>query len=319
MAARRLYRLADVRRTLRRNEQRLLALPNVLYLGIGEKVSAGEGRRHLCIRVYVSKKRRLRGHGRIPRRLRVVDAKGRPTRYFVPTDVTERPAKLTALAVRGGSSVRGDSLGSLGVPYFSVTGQALLLTNSHVVAPLGSRAIGAPIFGPGQQRLGTVLRTTPLFPDPDTEHFLDASVIEAEVAIDSRRFIAEARRLVVVAPIIAGDQATYFYRTATGARKEFVRPQLVSTPRLVTVHGRQIRFNDFFELKQITGPPLVAGDSGSALLRERFDGLVGSGLVFAGGGATLAVVRLTDVLAALQEPWTSDDGSTAEIGIDFSQ
>lgn len=282
---------------------------------------AGERRHHLCIRVYVSTKRKVRGPGRIPSRLRGVDAKGRPADFFVPTDVTERSVKLTALAIRGGASVRGKSQGSVGVAYFSTSGRALFLTNSHVVAPLGKRAIGSAVFGPGRQRIGTVLRTTPIVTEPKV-HQLDASVIEIEggVAFFPRQFIAESRSLVAVTPIISGDQRTYFYRTVTGSLKVFVRPQLVSSPRPVTVQNRVISFTNFFELQQVDGDALEPGDSGSALLRERRDGhLVACGLVFAGGGTTLGVVRFADVLGQLGLPWTSDDGSTADIGIDFSR
>lgn len=308
--------IREIRRTLRRHSSRILGLPNVLYVGIGEKQVDGAGQRQLCVRVYVTHKQHVAAGDRIPRRLRGIDAHGRMAHFFVSTDVSERPRELTALALRGGDQLRGAGLGSIALAYRSVAGRRLLLTNAHAVAGVDRSAIGDDVRdASGKQRLGTVHRATPLRTGPDWVHFLDAALVAAQVPIEPLSLPGQAPRVVGLSTIRTGGRATYFYVDATGRRRTFTRPDHVETERAVRLGRHRLLFRDFFELHRTAGPPPEPGDSGSLLVRDAGDGLIACGLVFAGSADLVAVLPIRDVFTALGQAWTSTDGLEEDVGI----
>lgn len=241
--------VGDIRRTLRAHAPRLLGLPNVLYLGIGEKRVGQAGQRRLCARIYVARKTDVPPGSRIPSRLRGVAPSRRGAPYFVDTDVEERPAELDALAISAGDELRGVCRGTIGLAYRSLSGRAFLLTNAHVAAGLDAHAAGERIADPSGEALGVIRRTTPLYSQPLWVHSLDASLVETELPIAALGLPNQPGAIAGLVPLRTGAHTRYFYVVAHGRTRFFSFPERIESERVVRVAGRALRFRDFFELR----------------------------------------------------------------------
>lgn len=142
---------AEVKRAQIRHQAALLAKPNVIGLGIGLKAVAGRRTERLCLATLVRRK--------LPRAALEAEALIPDQVDGIPTDVVEA-GEVRALAGRttrlrpapGGVSL-GHVLvtaGTLGcIVRDRATGEALILSNNHVLANGNQAEPGDPILQPG--------------------------------------------------------------------------------------------------------------------------------------------------------------------------
>ena len=312
MATRQRYSLRDVKRTLRKHAARLLAHPNVLYLAIGEKISAGSGKKRLAIRVCVSQKKDKRFRAAVPKRLRGVRPDGTPADFFVPTDVEKKPRTLKALGIRGGDAIAGSNLGAVGLVFNGNDDQSYILTNAHVTPGIDQVAENQPVTILGGSIIGHTFRATRLSSAPGQLHSVDAAAVIPTVPVDPFVIDGHPMRVVSYGQLAGGMTQRFFYLRNNGARRVFESPNLVVTPRNILVNGRPLLFVNFFEMTMIQGPQFpIPGDSGSALVSDTGAGLTVHGLLFAGGGRTIGVIPIRDVFRALAA------SSTKALGVEF--
>lgn len=140
------------------NLRTVLASPNVVGVGIAEKIVHGKGTGKLALTFYVERKRtlrRLRAHEAVPPA--VAEAISGPT--VIPTDVVVlgrlRPEiNVTRSPIQPGNSVghfnvTAGTLGAIVKPVGGRSNGVLLLSNSHVLANSGSAKVGDSILYPG--------------------------------------------------------------------------------------------------------------------------------------------------------------------------
>lgn len=300
------YSLRDVKRTLEKNRKRLLALPNVLYLAVGEKIRAVAGQGRLAVRVCVSQKKRPRCRGAVPKRLRGIGPGGTRATFFVPTDVEKRPPRLVALGLRGGDSIVGATLGSAGLVFLGTEGEPLLLTNAHVTPGIDQTAAGQPVSVPAGRAIGHTRWATRLSSVPGQLHSVDAAVVVPTVPVDPFAMSGAPATVAGYGSLDHRTAQSLFYLRRNGARTRLHRPHWVATPRPVDMEGRTLLFWKFWELAIESGPRPAHGDSGAVVLSDSGVGLVVHGLLFAGGGATIGAVAIDAVFAALAPEGRSD-------------
>jgi hypothetical protein len=299
MATQKRYSLRDVKRTLRKNMARLLAHPNVLYLAIGEKISASTGQKRLAIRVCVSQKKGKHYPGAVPKRLRAVRAGGTLANFFIPTDVEKKPPTLKGLDVRGGDIITGTTLGAVGLAFQGDDERIYILTNAHVTPGINQVAQNQPIRIPGGPIIGHTFRATRLVSAPGQLHTIDAAVVVPRVPVDLFVIDGNQTRVMNFGQLRGGMTQQFFYLRKSGARRVFGNPNLVSTPRTVRMNGHQLLFVNFFEMTLMQGLVPQEGDSGSVLVSDTGAGLVVHGLLFAGAERTIGVMAIQDVFRAL--------------------
>ena len=302
MAKRRRYSLRDVKRALRKHEARLLAHPNVLYLAIGEKISADTGQRRLAIRICVSQKKGKGFRAAVPKRLRGVKPDGSPAHYFIPTDVEKKPKTLKALGIRGGDAITGTTLGAVGLVFIGRDGQNYILTNAHVTPGLDQVVQNQPVRGSAGSIIGHTFRATRLVSAPGQMHSVDAAVVIPRVQVDSLVIDGNLQRVVNFGALPGEMGQQFFYMRQGGSLRMFENANLVATPRGVRMNGHRILFVNFFEMTLMRGELPTSGDSGSVLFSHRHDGLIVHGLLFAGAGRTIGVAAISDVFRALTVP-----------------
>lgn len=305
---------ATVRRTLRSARARLLDLPNVRFLAVGYKKTAGARRPVLAIRVFVRAKRDVPAVDRIPRRIRAVGRNGRRLARFVPTDVERTGGAYRGLAPAGGAALVGHRRGSLGLAYRTPAGRRLVLTNSHVVARVDRPAFGRPVevrTGGGLQTLGVVHRMRVLESARDNEH--DAALVTAAIAVDELA-VGGPAPLRIAAVAALGRQPRTFY-VSHGRRVTCASPEQVETPVDVEVApDTVVRFARCFRLDVVHGEP-AEGHSGSVLLAQRAEGAIACGLLFAGNRESILATSLPATLRALSAAGASADGAEEDVGI----
>ena len=142
---------AKISKILKLSEAKLLKKPNVVGVGIGEKIKDGKRTGRTCLKVYVEKKvakEKLSKQDLVP-----------PIIAEVETDVVE-VGKLRPLAsnrqrsrpARGGASIGHYKItaGTLGcLVKDKKTGKALILSNNHVLANSNQAKKGDAIIQPG--------------------------------------------------------------------------------------------------------------------------------------------------------------------------
>lgn len=142
--------IALIAQSLKSNESRLLEIANVVGVGTGEKVKAGVPLGRLCLKVYVEKKypkNQISKADIIPQRISAVE-----------TDV-EEVGKIVALGFTGRYR---PALGGASIGHYKITagtfgclvkdnaaGQALILSNNHVLANSNNAKEGDAILQPG--------------------------------------------------------------------------------------------------------------------------------------------------------------------------
>lgn len=308
--------VATVRRTLRAHRERLLALPNVRYLAIGGKVTAGTRQHGLSIRVFVVTKRDVPRRQRVPPRLRALGPRGRRLPYYIRTDV-EEAGPLRALALHGGDRIEGRRRGTAALVYRSPAEQDLLLTNAHVVARPDAWAIGEPVarpMGAPSPVIGRVHRMIRI--RTDRTNRWDAALVRVGVPADRLVVGDPPLRVLGYGNLRAGGEGRFFY-VSDGVRVSCAHPEVVETPVDIDHGGGvSVSYSGFVLLEVSAGMPVPA-HSGSLLVGETDGGVRACGLVFAGSARRVAVNGLRETLAALSSTGASEDGEEEDVRIVF--
>jgi hypothetical protein len=210
--------------------------------------------------------------------------------------------------------------------YTSHSGRDFVLTNAHVaVGPdfhPDQISGSTEIFRPNSSlAVAAVHRLTPVRTGGITNR-MDAALgwVYSDQKVMRRSLRNQPYAVVGVEDVHRHSSHRYFFVGPDGARKVFAIPD-EAEPEMIDVGGQWARFRGFYTLRQVRngGSAIERGDSGSLLVREGSFGLLAAGLVFAGGGRTLAVYPVSAAFAALADAGSSQSGSTEQVGIDFSR
>ncbi len=326
--------LEGVRAARAANEEDLLARENVVGVAVGRKVVAGRETNETCIVVYVERKQaeaRLRRRDIVPK---TVDG--------IPTDVVATGAfralpLLESLAVShtkrlrpapGGVSIAHEKVtaGTLGVLAHRTSGEAVILSNNHVLANSNEARRGDPILQPGPYDGGgpkdAIARLEDFVPIVFSERELDGlgkllqrtlGRILAPMGLGLRRLptgktnIVDAALAAPLAPDLVAPDILEIGRVSgtaaaalgtrvkkSGRTTGLTRGQVTGLEATVEVDygGKTAVFRG-----QIVSDILSkGGDSGSLIVDESNRAL---GLLFAGGATTTILNPIDAVLASL--------------------
>lgn len=324
--------LEQIRPLLRQNSQGLLNKPNVVATGIGYKTVAGESTHELCVVCSVVQKlspAKLSSDESVP-----ADING------VPTDVVPS-GKFVALKnpvgrfrpAPGGVSIGHVNItaGTLGC-IVKRNGEAMLLSNNHVLANSNNANIGDPILQPGPvdggqlstDRIASLADFVPImFADSNSKcaiaqgfvkimnYGIAATGSSVRLQAISSSYSDNLVDAAIARPFndIDVDNTILEIGNITGlgegelglALQKFGRTTGFTTGNIlqvdVTVNveysaGRIARFSD----QLLTSPMSQGGDSGSAVL-DNNKRLVG--LLFAGSETTTIINRIQHVFNSL--------------------
>ena len=320
--------LAVIQEVRSAREARLLALPNVVGVGIGYKEKDLHGTGELAVIVYVESKKpgtELTRREFVPRTLAPpraaaavptateppdtaeVTLPGRPAR--VPTDVKEagrleahtfgerlRPARpgysLGHFQVTAGTF--GCLVRDLAPPH-----QVHILSNNHVLANLNEANLGDPILQPGpfddgafpEDTLATLSRFVPIsFGSPKDYNLVDAALATTQ---EPRLAIGAIAGLGL--PLGTAEAQLGMAVMKSGRTTQTTTGEVIDIDATVGVNfGARVAY---FRNQVITTNMAAGGDSGSLLLDQ--EGLRAVGLLFAGSPLVTIHNRVHNVLMAL--------------------
>ena len=317
--------LARVREVKEAHEAELLALPNVVGVGVSFKETKGKTTDTLAVTVYVRRKYAatgLRKNETVPTELSVVasvqvpplpDGKGVTTEATgggsVVTDVKE-VGEIQALAynARVRPAIPGYSLG-----HFAITAgtfgclvrdacspcRTYILSNNHVLANSNAASRGDPILQPGAFDGGTHPRDTiarlhdfvPIhFGSPDRYNLVDAAVA---TPLDARLAIASIVALGIPTGTVEATLGLDVVKS--GRTTQTTAGRVIDVSATVAVNfGVGVAY---FRNQILTTAMSQGGDSGSLLLSrgERR----ATGLLFAGSSAVTVHNHIGNVETAL--------------------
>lgn len=284
------------------NEEKILALPNVLGVGIGYKEIGGKETTELCIKVYVEKK--------LPQNKLSAEEIVAETVDEIKTDVQE-VGLIEALSYT--SRIRPAKPG-YSIGHYKITAGTFgclvrdtcypcrihILSNNHVLANSNVANIGDPILQPGRVDGGTypadmiarLSRFIPIrFNNPALYNLVDAAIA---LPTDHRNVIASVVALGIpkgtVEAILGMSVAKSGRTTQTTAGK------VIGVDVTVAVGyggGKVARFrNQIFTTNMSQG-----GDSGSLLMSRAAQ--KATGLLFAGSNKVTVHNNIANVLIAL--------------------
>lgn len=142
--------IALIAQGLKSNEGRLLEIANVVGVGTGEKVRAGVPLGRLCLKVYVEKKypkNQVSKTDIIPQIVSSIETDVEEVGKIVALGFTERYRPALGGASIGHYKITAGTFGCLVKD--SATGQALILSNNHVLANSNNAKKGDAILQPG--------------------------------------------------------------------------------------------------------------------------------------------------------------------------
>ncbi len=282
---------------------------NLVGVGVGEKVTAGERTGELCVKVLVARKY---PKGQIGRRDRIpavvdgvptdVEAVGYPRKFPLSPRGRYRPVPGGVSGSLDLSAVRDRYAGTLGlvVEDRRRRGTLYALSNNHVLADENRAQPGAPVVQPAtldggnsRDRIGRLARSVDLA-FGNRRNWMDAAIAVFDDAAGATRSI-----LGIGEPVGAARPGLHLVvrksgRT-TGLTEGIIR---VLNFDVVGVQYDQglVRVDDVIVIEGTDGPFSKPGDSGSAIVDPR--GRVVA-LLFAGSPAVTFAVPILRVLRRL--------------------
>lgn len=142
--------IALIAQGLKSNEDRLLEIANVVGVGTGEKVKAGVPLGRLCLKVYVEKKypkNQVSKTNIIPQSISAIETDVEEVGKIVALGFTGRYRPALGGASIGHYKITAGTFGCLVKD--NATGQALILSNNHVLANSNNAKKGDAILQPG--------------------------------------------------------------------------------------------------------------------------------------------------------------------------
>ena len=317
--------LARVHEVKEAHEAELLALPNVVGVGVGYKVTNDEITDTIALMVYVRRKyapKSLRKSETVPTELSAVtsvevpplaDGKGVTTEATgggsVVTDVKE-VGEIQALAYNarvrpaipsyslGHHAVTAGTFGCL-VRDACAPCRTYILSNNHVIANSNAASPGDPILQPGafdggtppQDTIARLLRYVPIhFGSPDRLNLVDAAVA---TPLDDRLVIASIGALGIPTGTVEASLGLDVVKSG--------RTTQTTTGRVIDVNATiAVNFGvgvAYFNNQILTTAMSQGGDSGS-LLMSRSERRA-TGLLFAGSIAVTVHNHIKNVETAL--------------------
>jgi hypothetical protein len=317
--------LARVQEIKEAHESALLALPNVVGVGVGYKERNGETTDTIAVIVYVRRKEpvaNLRESEIVPSELQAADEVRVPPRPGVreggthsvdggaaPTDVKE-VGEIDALAftARARPAHPGYSIG-----HFAITagtfgclvrdtcspGTIYLLSNNHVFADTNVANIGDPILQPGafdggshpHDTIAHLRRFVPIhFGTPERYNLVDAALAEP---LDMRLAVASAVGLGI--PTGTAEATLDLEVVKSGRTTQTTTGRVIDVDATVAVNfGGGV---GYFRNQILTTNMSAGGDSGSLLMSR--DARAAVGLLFAGSSQVTVHNRIKNVEMAL--------------------
>ena len=318
--------LATVQEAKKLQEAALLALPNVVGVGVGYKESKGKETKTLAVITYVEKKeseRSLAKKDTVPSTVsavesaRVVPFEGRPhesadTISFdntsVPTDVKEvGRIEAQAFTSRVRPAIPGYSIG-----HYAITAGTFgcvvrdscnpcryyILSNNHVLANSNAATLGDPILQPGPYDGGSkadiiakLARFVPIYFDNEERYNLVDAALAAPS--DPRMIIAS----IVGLGIPKGTmQATLGMEVVkSGRTTQTTEGKVIDIDATVAVnYGTGV---GYFRNQILTSAMSQGGDSGSLLMSKKEQHA--TGLLFAGSSQITVHNHISNVEMAL--------------------
>ncbi len=324
--------IEQIRPLLRRHGQRLLDKKNVIATGIGYKVVAGQTTRELCVVCSVTEKlplAKLSADDLVPSVLN-----------GMPTDVVPI-GKVVALQSPTGRFRPAPGGVSIGHPNISAgtlgcivqhQGNAMILSNNHVLANSNNANQGDPILQPGPvdggrlstDRIATLVDFVPIvFANSESNcpiaqqfvwainyvtsafgshvrlqavsNFTSNNLMDAAIARPLNDSDIENSILEIGVISRLGEGELGLSLKKSGRTTGFTTGNILQVDVTVNVEygaGRVARFSD----QLLAGPMSQGGDSGSAVL-DSDNRLIG--LLFAGSETTTLINRIQHVFNAL--------------------
>lgn len=309
--------LEEAQRAKARHEAALLRKPNVVGVGVGKKVVAGEETDELCVVVFVRKKvseADLRAGERVPNRINQVSTDVVETGDLVAQTLVA-PTALTAPTLRHRPAPGGVSMGhfrvtagTLGCPVWRGS-EMYILSNAHILADTNHGKREDPILQPAPldggvdpedviahlgdfvplqwERRGFFQFLSIVFPRRNRVDAALGRPIRQEDVADG---------ILGIGPVEGTAEATLDLRVQKSGRTTgHTRGKVTHVDATVTVAygtGRRALFED----QILTTKLSEGGDSGSVVLDEERRAV---GLLF-GGSQTVSVLnRFEEVLSAL--------------------
>ena len=284
------------------NEEKILALPNVLGVGIGYKEIGGKETTELCIKVYVEKK--------LPQKELSAEEIVAETVDKIKTDVQE-VGLIEALPYKNGirPARPGYSIG-----HYKITAGTFgclvrdtcypcrihILSNNHVLANSNVVNIGNPILQPGRADGGTypadmiarLSRFIPIrFNNPALYNLVDAAIAQPA---DHRNVIASVVALGIPKGTVEAILGMSVVKS--GRTTQTTAGKVIGVDVTVSVGyggGRVAHFRN----QVLTTNMSQGGDSGSLLMRRADQ--KATGLLFAGSSKVTVHNNIANVLIAL--------------------
>ena len=284
------------------NEEKILALPNVLGVGIGYKEIGGKETTELCIKVYVEKK--------LPQKELSAEEIVAETVDKIKTDVQEvglieaLPYKNRIRPARPGYSIGHYKItaGTFGclVRDTCYPCRIHILSNNHVLANSNVANIGNPILQPGRADGGTypadmiarLSRFIPIrFNNPALYNLVDAAIAQPA---DHRNVIASVVALGIPKGTVEAILGMSVVKS--GRTTQTTAGKVIGVDVTVSVGyggGRVAHFRN----QVLTTNMSQGGDSGSLLMRRADQ--KATGLLFAGSSKVTVHNNIANVLIAL--------------------
>jgi len=294
--------LAKIQEIKEQQEESLLALPNVVGVGMGYKAAKGKTSETACISVYVEEKvavKQLAPDEIIPRAFE-----------NVKTDVVEVGViEAHAFTAKVRPAVPGYSMG-----HFQITAGTFgclvrdicspcgihILSNNHVLANSNSAIIGHPILQPGpvdggvfpRDFIARLSRFVPLqFNNPSVYNLVDAALARPR---NQRDIIASIVGLGIPKGTVEATLGMHVIKS--GRTTQTTAGKVIGLNATVAV-GYGSSGTAYFRNQVITTDMSQGGDSGSLLLSRTTR--EATGLLFAGSSTVTIHNNISNVLMAL--------------------
>lgn len=279
---------------------------NLVGVGIGEKVTAGERTGMLCVKVLVAKKYakgRIRPGDRIPGSVdgipTDIEAVGYPRKFVIDNRQRQRP-------VPGGVS-GSPSLGAAGYRFAGTLGVVLagrfnpeilyVLSNNHVLADENRIAIGSTVVQPatldGGRAGDRVAHLTEFVPLKfgNKRNWMDAATATFDGGVDA------SQTILGIGPLTGSGSPSLNLLIRKSGRTTGLTEGIVRVVRFdvfdVQYDQGMVRVDDVMVIENTDGPFSRPGDSGSAIVDTQ--GRV-IGLLFAGSDLVTFAIPIRRVL-----------------------
>jgi hypothetical protein len=277
----------DIRRSILADPKRVSALPNVLYLTIGEKRTKGQRTGERSIVAYVGRKvEELEPSQMVPKVIHCTDKRGGAV-GSVQTDVISLENTPKTFGIRAGQLLRGfdDDQGICALAYENSQGQKRILTNAHVVVDVRTNGqTGIPaVYNRADgnfYELGHVLGASKLRVGTRTTHDVAVLSVPDEYALDHLMVQNDENDIDSFAGMETLSQDEYWF-VARGETFKCAFPERVIGDLPIEVDGVIVYYAECWQM-QMTEGEAAPGLSGALVCKTVNSKVVACGLLFGG-------------------------------------